>query len=614
MVNLNGKNLIKFYNSLIVANIVDSYEDFLEKAKDPETVKQVLSQMTVNSEMESNDHIIAFAEGLPFFEPSLEHSASSLFLSWFKKIVNKQSIKGGSAVQASAMGLSGYEEDGSLKYIANKNNTNILEVECEIPWDLNYTDVNGNNIVLDYNTYCKPDGNLILSNVVDTEGKFSTFLGEDGKTSYIPLIELDYPNITSLLAYRIPTENHYSMINLRVKRFSNKTTGGVIKVPPQGTVIAGFDFDIDKLFLMRYEFKDKKMTQKQIEQVWRDIYTQHPQVMKTLEIAREKSGKRKEKLYTFWEEAGLKGTSEEFFRNHLEQNKGKYTTFIQYDYTKSPAANDRMARNNMLIQLIQERLKDENTFSERYTPGGFANPSIAAKKMRLLIFGNEELDNKNLKGDTYNFADIEDNSKSYEDPEPNYDIFDPMTMVEYTMQNNIAGDLIGIFANHNANHAISTLLDTFHLKEPIIFGSFINAKSDYELGGDLLTKEVTLANGRVINSALSLAEFLSASVDAVKDPVLNFLNLNTVTADSAAMLARLGYSIEDIGLLLNQPVIKALCEAILLAMLEITYRLTPICAYDPYRLLISCYQFIQIHYFNSLYMISECIQCWSVWT
>ena len=560
MVDLNGKNLVKFYNSLIVANIVDSYEDFLEKAKDPETVKKVLSQMTVNSEMESNDHIIAFAEGLALFEPSLEHSASSLFLSWFKKTVNKQSIKGGSAVQASAMGLSGYEEDGGLKYITNKNNTNILEVECEIPWDLNYTDVNGNNVVLDYNTYCKPDGNLILSDVVDTEGKFSTFLGEDGKTSYIPLIELDYPNITSLLAYRIPTENHYSMINLRVKRFSNKTTGGVIKVPPQGTVIAGFDFDIDKLFLMRYEFKDKKLTQKQIAQIWRDIYTQHPQIMKTLEITREKSGKRKEKLYTFWEEAGLKGTSEEFFRDHLEQNKGKYTTFIQYDYTKTPAANDRMARNNMLIQLIQERLKDEDTFSERYTPGGFANPSIAAKKMRLLIFGNEELDNKNLKGDTYNFADIEDNSKSYEDPEPNYDIFDPMTMVEYTMQNNIAGDLIGIFANHNANHAISTLLDTFHLKEPIIFGSFINAKSDYELGADLLTKEVTLANGRVINSALSLAEFLSASVDAVKDPVLNFLNLNTVTADSAAMLARLGYSIEDIGLLLNQPVIKALCD------------------------------------------------------
>ena len=821
MVDLNGKNLIKFYNSLIVANIADSYEDFLEKAKDPETVKKVLSQMTVNSEMESNDHIIAFAEGLPFFEPSLEHSASSLFLSWFKKMVNKQSIKGGSAVQASAMGLSGYEEDGSLKYITNKNNTNILEVECEIPWDLNYTDVNGNNVVLDYNTYCKPDGNLILSDVVDTEGKFSTFLGEDGKTSYIPLIELDYPNITSLLAYRIPTENHYSMINLRVKRFSNKTTGGVIKVPPQGTVIAGFDFDIDKLFLMRYEFKDKKMTQKQIGQVWKDIYEENPDLKEKLKQARDnealgikqnnveefkgfwnrqqvasqsdkvflfgdnthdrtvtnyvpsstqavirglpnaigidtkkdrgtnegklfnqtdkelkkgsvvsyngekylfwnqnESGKAqlikidgtkfsgtpnidklsilgsyktvvynnteyivtdnnniysgatgnlvytgkdnssitqknkiietakeglkssyftdadfpqfkqqvdeaiqkakdsgktivipadgigtgkamlkekapklfeylqeqlntlknqqitpqqkqqvldqttatKSKLYQYWEEAGLEGTPEEFFRNHLEQNKGKYTTFIQYDYTKSPAANDRMARNNMLIQLIQERLKDKDTFSERYTPGGFANPSIAAKKMRLLIFGNEELDNKNLKGDTYNFADIEDNSKSYEDPEPNYDIFDPMTMVEYTMQNNIAGDLIGIFANHNANYAISTLLDTFHLKESIIFGSFINAKSDYELGGDLLTKEVTLANGRVINSALSLAEFLSASVDAVKDPVLNFLNLNTVTADSAAMLARLGYSIEDIGLLLNQPVIKALCD------------------------------------------------------
>ena len=47
------------------------------------------------------------------------------------------------------------------------------------------------------------------------------------------------------------------------------------------------------------------------------------------------------------------------------------------------------------------------------------------------------------------------------------------------------------------------------------------------------------------------AELLSASVDAVKDPVLNYLNLNEITANAAAGLARLGYSTTEIGLLLN---------------------------------------------------------------
>ena len=67
----------------------------------------------------------------------------------------------------------------------------------------------------------------------------------------------------------------------------------------------------------------------------------------------------------------------------------------------------------------------------------------------------------------------------------------------------------------------------------------------------------TSVNGKSIKR--TLAELLAAAVDAVKDPVLNFLNLNSITADAAAMLARLGYSTRDIGLLFNQPVIKRMC-------------------------------------------------------
>jgi hypothetical protein len=58
----------------------------------------------------------------------------------------------------------------------------------------------------------------------------------------------------------------------------------------------------------------------------------------------------------------------------------------------------------------------------------------------------------------------------------------------------------------------------------------------------------------------NVAEYLAASVDAVKDPVLNFLNLNLVTADAGALLARIGYTPQEIGLLFNQPIIKELCN------------------------------------------------------
>lgn len=590
-VNLNGQNLIKFYNSLIVSNILESYTNFEKISLDPDEVRNVLSQLTVNNERESKDHLLAFdKDGLPLFEPSIAHSSSSLLLSWFKKMVNKQAIKGGSAVQATTMGLKGYDEDGGLKAILDSTGKNVLEVECEIPWDANYIDLNGNVIELNYNDYCEPNGDLKLSDIEDTERKFPTFT-RDGK-SYIPLIETVYPNITSIVAYRIPTENNYSMLNLRVKRFSQKSTGGVLRVPPQWTTIAGFDFDIDKLFLMRYEFQQNSLTKEQVADIWKNIYKENPDLKEKLKQARDndkfisrffeafftgnlsdtlanankKQGSitqttaTKSKLYQYWEDAGLEGTPQEVFNNYLKEHETEYLNFQEYDFNKTPYSNSRVARNNMLIQLIQERLKDEETFKDRFTPGGFSNASTAAKKMRFLLFGNDDLDNKNLKGKDYDFNDIEQNSTSYPDPEPNYDINDPMTMVEYTVQNNIAGKLIGIFANHNANYAISTLVKSFKLKNPIIFGSMMDATTEGSKGSDLLNRRTILKNGRVIDSALSLAEFLAASVDAVKDPVLNFMNLNTVTADMGAMLARLGYSMEDIGLLFNQPIIKELCE------------------------------------------------------
>ena len=89
----------------------------------------------------------------------------------------------------------------------------------------------------------------------------------------------------------------------------------------------------------------------------------------------------------------------------------------------------------MIIQLIQSRLKDVETFKDRYTPGGFVNASIAAKKMRFLLFGNDSLDRQNLNNRSreYDFNNIENNVDNYTDPEPDYEIIKPETMVEYTI-------------------------------------------------------------------------------------------------------------------------------------------------------------------------------------
>lgn len=530
-VRLNGRNLVSFYNSLIVANILKSYDLFANEVSDIKKLSDKLLQTTINNSRESMDNMLAFSLTgddkflVPLFEGALEHDSSAMLFSIFKKRVNKQSIKGGSAVQVSAMGIKGYEESGDLHYVVDPNNpNNILYAECEIPWDISYTDINGKEVALEFSDYCNEDGTLKTD--------------KDGNT----LLEKKFPNALSILAYRIPTERDYSMINLRVKRFSQKTAGGTIKVPAQGTTIAGFDFDIDKLYFMRNEYRQRELSSSEVAEIWKEFYETYPNIKDVLKEAREEDTESLNRLYKHWDKAGLPYSYKEAFAQFIA-DRG-YISFESYDFSKSSLDNTRAARNNMLIKLIQERLMDYETFEQRYTPGGFANASKAARTLRELLFGNLE---GIVSRGTVDFNAIAERAKdSKSDPEPNYDPSDPMTIITYNQQNQVAGKLIGIFANQNTNHALSSLMSEFTLKDPIRF-----AGHSYN---DLLHAP------KGIDVDLNVAEFLAASVDAVKDPVLNFLNLNTITADAGAVLARIGYTTQEIGLLFNQPIIKEICE------------------------------------------------------
>ena len=530
-VRLNGRNLVSFYNSLIVANILKSYDLFANEVSDIKKLSDKLLQTTINNSRESMDNMLAYSLTgddkflVPLFEGALEHDSSAMLFSIFKKRVNKQSIKGGSAIQVSAMGIKGYEESGDLHYVVDPNNpNNILYAECEIPWDISYTDINGKEVALEFSDYCNEDGTLKTD--------------KDGNT----LLEKKFPNALSILAYRIPTERDYSMINLRVKRFSQKTAGGTIKVPAQGTTIAGFDFDIDKLYFMRNEYRQRELSSSEVAEIWKEFYETYSNIKDVLKEAREEDTESLNRLYKYWDKAGLPYSYKEAFAQFIA-DRG-YISFESYDFSKSSLDNTRAARNNMLIKLIQERLMDYETFEQRYTPGGFANASKAARTLRELLFGNLE---GIVSRGTVDFNAIAERAKdSKSDPEPNYDPSDPMTIITYNQQNQVAGKLIGIFANQNTNHAFSSLMSEFTLKDPIRF-----AGHSYN---DLLHAP------KGIDVDLNVAEFLAASVDAVKDPVLNFLNLNTITADAGAVLARIGYTTQEIGLLFNQPIIKEICE------------------------------------------------------
>lgn len=638
-VHLNGPNLISLYNCLIMANLFDSFDELSSKISSDKNLSDILIQTIVSNANQAEDNAFAFSiieKGMPgagellvpLGEPGVEHDATALLFSLFTKLVNKQKIKGGSIVQASAMGISGFEESGDLFEVVSPDGSNVLYDELEMPWNKSYTTNDGKNtktVQLEYTDWCNPDGTLKLADgkdgrplvVVngedaheflswpvggrDSKGRPAVGVDENGYAKqgyYKPLIELSYPGALDTILYRIPTEKEYSMINGKVFRFSNPIAGGTGKVPSSRTTTAGFDFDIDKLYFFMKEFMQRRLSDKETEEIWEKIYSQdeYREFAKALQNAKEEEAlgnsilnklstvfghsplaedlsnknqaiKTKKRNLDFWETvkqndsegkfSHIPATAEEAFTKYLEKHRSEYPNIFEtYNRALSPLENTRAARNNMLIDLFRQRLQDPETLKSRYTPGGFNNNREAALRMRVLLYADRSKITDRLGRIDWDLVDdyvkrINDKNDTLKDPEPTFDFSDPLAILAYNQQNQIAAKLIGIFANQNTNHVYASLLHTMRLANPIKFGNHAT---------DGLSDFLHAPEG--IDVGVNMAEYLAASVDAVKDPVLNFLNLNMITADAASMLARIGYTPNEIGLLFNQPIIKDVCNYI----------------------------------------------------
>lgn len=469
--SMNKYELKHFYNELLVSNFIDSLKEFLGDVQDKDKIANLLIRSILNNDRNSVDTAIGMIIDektkdftIPLCEGIQEHDIVNNLIAVFKQAVNKQTILGGSGVQVASYGIKGYDESKNLHFVTNEDKTNILYAEVEIPLIHKYKDKNGKEKEVDYEKYCNNDCTLKTN--------------EKGEI----LIDLDFPGIRDFVAYRIPTERDYSMINCKAVRFTRPTAGITIKVPSQGTTIAGFDFDIDKLYFM--------------------------------------------------------------FKDFQQDKEGKW---INYEFEKPTYENPKFTRDNMLLEIIRQRLMDPHTLKERTTPGGFPNASETAKDLMQLMYNQEAYKGRH----DLTLEDIRQVRKDTGDKdfEPEYDYTDLETLLILNERNQLAAKLIGIFANQNTNHVYCAGLSQLTLNTPIAFGQYAETGLD-----DLINAP------EGVDTYRTLAELLAASVDAVKDPVLGYMNLNTLTANAACLLGRLGYDFFDIGLLLNQPVIKYVCN------------------------------------------------------
>lgn len=549
---LESDKLIDEYQNLIKENIEESFnqlcKDFkihgtrLERNKALERILQEAiekdqrygADLQRACSLDSNGEFI-----IPLNDPIQSVRIQQLLNSIIKSRINKQKVSGGPVVQASVFGMS---DDLTIRF----------------------KDKEG-NLIESYNEFIERKG---LQRGEKSYKEYKNFIdGKQGSVAYfecympIPSAEIEkaltkydsngHPYIMSVdeavkegvlneemlqaIGYRIPTEDKYSMIPMKIKGFLPKAAGEALMLPKEITLLTGSDFDVDKIYVMLKTFEYKERTN------WSQL---KKDFLNTKNVKGEERKKLKNDLdiavdQIVAERSFSEGDFEMEVHDYYSDNKSKYKK-SGFELVKKGTSG----RNNKIFDLQWAVLTNADTMSKMFNPGSFDVQKKTARIVRILqeTTGHTY---KELSGLTVKQLDDILNASS------NKNIIFSTSQVYFHKQNMTAGKLIGIFANNNTSHAFISMQGIDLKLEDDLKFTFDGVTIDKNQNNRL--DPLKGKNGSLISK--TIAGFLAASVDAVKDPVLNFMNLNTFTAGSAMVLARLGFDSDSIGLLLSQPII-----------------------------------------------------------
>lgn len=573
IIDVNGekktkKEWLDLYNAINTENILQAFADVDEIFKDPKKVEEILLEEIRGSQRYSMDMMRACTLdennnfNIPLFDPVQSQKVQTLLNSVIKSRITKQKIRGGALIQVSDYGLT---DELHVVFEGEGANKRIKYLECYMP------------------AYSREFYEPLM----------------DPNTHQLDITKLP-EDLRKLIGYRVPTEDKYSMAPLYIKGFLPQQNGSAIMLPAEITTLSGSDFDVDKMYIMLPEFNIRKLYN--IKGAWDDFYLNNPDIVDEIDrnLGEALTQFIKEqtedwdgaadlddiadftKEFNEWlKKEGVKRyqfseTAQKRFSEWFKTNKKNYfikenIEKVKYDFNKSPQENSLKARNNLLIDMMYGVLTNADTAPKILNPGGFDYQKKAARIMAILNDSYEsdlaqalkdagvELNKTVQKGEkfypksitSYLFdLDLDTLDKLAEKTKIKMDPLSPRTQVMLHQQNMTGAKLIGIYANHNANHA---LMQHTQLALDEENGSFV-------LNGKRLTSLHDIMNGDKEFISKNNAGFLAASVDNVKDPVLAALNQNTFTADASMLLSRLGYNPIEIGLLMMQPIVQEITQ------------------------------------------------------
>lgn len=589
---LDREQTIEFYNTLLTDNLLDSYGDLEKRFASINDLKRSL-EAAMRGNPKYGDDIKAALEintsgtdfVMPTNSPNLTNKIEELILSAFKNAIQRQKIKGGNVVLVSNYGLS---DNLHVKYNNDDPSQGIEYIPAYLP------------------AWMKDMYEDYLVEKSDGTHKYWT-------VDFEALKKNNEEDIFNIIGYRIPTEDKYSILPIRIVGFMPTFAGSTIMLPSDIITMSGTDFDIDKLFLMMRTTR-REIFDSELQKGFKEWLDAHKKPEDSTSLAAT-AGMSEEFLEYYNQLKSEKSEKPSIIDEILDENRQGFTEDeIEFFMRKSPAFRKYMKsegaklelkhakyrverispvknedgtlnidatskmdgvrkgtkvkkdlRNNMFIDIVWNILTSPEGSKLSMQPGSFDNVKHASRMQRILHdkqalskfmeLYKDEIASKGLLNTliSKSFKELDRFYEEYSSPVSPMDINDYVDKHQNLMDGN---DLIGMFAVNSSNHYKFQFLD-LRLNDNNVFQIIIpgvDKPITLDRVDSVLAKETKVRIGRIC------AEFQAASPDNGKDPCLGDLGANIKTAFRIGFLARLGISPQIIGILNTSDDLRSAAE------------------------------------------------------
>ena len=497
---------------------------------------------------------------IPLGDPIQSKRVEQLINSIIKNRVNKQEIAGGPVVQVTNFGTSRElnirfkDKNGGLLMTRAEYEKNPIKKELSQTDKFNakYKGLKTSEGTMSYKDYIKENqGGIAYFEVfapIYANNLFSQFADKNGNISIEALEALD-PDLLKMIGYRIPTEAKYSMAPLKIVGFLPREAGDGIMLPNDITLLTGSDFDVDKEYLMRkdYGISRNKITKSALHKILYDSLIESQKGELSYGVKSKLNSLVRQFLEDPFDRASLvnQKTADGFMSIPSSSYSKLLKLYLQNAFTVEKPTEGRIYRNNKIVDMTYEVLTHETSCAEMLNPGGF-DPQ---KRMGYLVTALRTTDKSYEELSKMSIDELKDLS----DKDKNLMFVD--THVQFYKQNSAAGSLIGIFAVNRTAHAVienegymMNVDNACELTRPFTV-------ADMTFGGNMPIDVRFDNNGQSVGKVLG--SLVASAADAVKDPVLNLMNINSNTANILNTLVRLGMPFDDAALFLSQRAISS---------------------------------------------------------